>query len=148
MASQCRKKHSYVCPAFEATGTCTQGNKCKLHHPKSKGKKRKRSGDQKNSRGRYFGSVNAEVSEPGVTVAPRQCQQHNDDMERDIVDYISLDFSDEELLERLGQSNKQATLCDSDPLDLQLDCLDELIKPVLIMKNFSDQSSPGLQATV
>uniref|UniRef100_A0A1J3FRE9 C3H1-type domain-containing protein n=1 Tax=Noccaea caerulescens TaxID=107243 RepID=A0A1J3FRE9_NOCCA len=65
---ECRKKHSYICPVFEATGSCSQGSKCKLHHPKnqSKGRKRKRPSEpsQKNARGRYFGSLQKGLSEP------------------------------------------------------------------------------------
>ncbi|KAK3428243.1 hypothetical protein EUGRSUZ_E01003 [Eucalyptus grandis] len=61
--NECRNKHSYICPTFEATGRCQQGSKCKLHHPKgrSKGKKRKRSGE-KSSLGRYFGSMTMRLS--------------------------------------------------------------------------------------
>ncbi|KAK7275602.1 hypothetical protein RIF29_16721 [Crotalaria pallida] len=137
--NECRKKHSYVCPAFEATGTCSEGTKCKLHHPKkqSKGKKRKRSEDQ--SRGRYFGSSPIDASEPGMTVAPRQRQQNDDDLE-ELPDFIGLDVDDdvdEEIAESADQSFEQAMLCDSDSLDLQLDNFDERIKPVLIMKSES-----------
>ena len=132
MFAQCRKKHSYVCPTFEATGTCLQGTKCKLHHPKKqKGKKRKRSGDQNNSRGRYFGSVPIDASEPGMMVAPRQREQ-NDGLEGELSDYIGLDV-DDEVAETVDQSFEQA-LCDSHSLDLQLDNYDEHIKPILLMK--------------
>ncbi|OIW16633.1 hypothetical protein TanjilG_01872 [Lupinus angustifolius] len=135
--NECRKKHSYVCPTFETTGTCSDGTKCKLHHPlrQSKGKKRKRSEDQ-NSRGRYFGSSPIHVYEPGMVVAPKQHQQNDDDLE-ELPDYIGLDgyFDvDEEVTENIDQSFEQAA-CDSDSLDLQLDNLDDLIKPVLIMKS-------------
>lgn len=152
MWSQCRKKHSYVCPTFEASGTCTQGTKCKLHHPKrqSKGKKRKRSVDQ-NSRGRYFGSTANDVSEPGMIVSRRQRQRPPDDDFEELPGYIGLDDDDVdvEVAESVDQSFEQATLCDSDCLDLQLDNFDELIKPVLIMKSkFTSQSpqSSSLQA--
>lgn len=134
--NECRKKHSYVCPTFEATGTCTQGTKCKLHHPKkqSKGKKRKRSGDQ-NSRGRYFGSIPADVSEPGMMMAPRQ-RQKKDDLENELSDYISLDVN-EEVTDTVDQAFEQSTFCDNDSFDLQLDTSDELIKPVLIITKFT-----------
>ncbi|KAK7301442.1 hypothetical protein RJT34_12306 [Clitoria ternatea] len=140
--NECRKKHSYVCPSFEATGTCTQGSKCKLHHPKtqSKGKKRKRSRDQNKSRGRYFGSIAADVSEPGMTLAPKRCRL-NDDHEEELSDYMSLDV-DEEVGETVDESFEQAALCDNDSLDLQLVGFDELIKPLLLMKrNFTLQPS-------
>ena len=142
MWSQCRKKHSYVCPTFEATGNCEKGTKCKLHHPKKpgEGKKRKRSADHNNSRGRYFGSIPIDISEPGMMVSQSQWQQSND-KEGDVADYISFEV-DEEVAESVDQSHKLATSCDSDPWDLQLDNLDELIRPVLIMKNnFMAQSS-------
>ncbi|XP_061372171.1 uncharacterized protein LOC133314677 [Gastrolobium bilobum] len=140
--NECRKKHSYVCPSFEATGTCTHGTQCKLHHPKkqSKGKKRKRSGDQNSSRGRYFGSIPVDVSEPRMMMALMQIQ-HNDDLEGELSDYISLDVN-EEVADTADQSFEQATLCDNDSLDSQLDNWDDLIKPVLIMKTkFTPQQS-------
>ncbi|TKY56095.1 Zinc finger CCCH domain-containing protein 7 [Spatholobus suberectus] len=131
--NECRKKHSYVCPTFEATGTCTQGTKCKLHHPKkqSKGKKRKRSGDQHNSRGRYFGSIPADISESGMMVAPKRHKQS--ELEEELSDYIRLDMNDE-VKEAVDQSFEPVALCDNDSLDLQLDDFDELIKPVVLMK--------------
>ncbi|KAG2665874.1 hypothetical protein I3760_15G029300 [Carya illinoinensis] len=134
--NECRKKHSYVCPVFEATGTCPEGSKCKLHHPKnrSKGKKRKRVGAQKNARGRYFGSMHINVSEPGTTVFEKHPSHNNDDLllEGKFADYIGLDVSDEEV----GESNdpgSEQTFCDSDLSDVQFDDLDQLIKPVRIM---------------
>ncbi|KAF3976404.1 hypothetical protein CMV_000424 [Castanea mollissima] len=136
---ECRKKHSYVCPVFEATGTCPQGSKCKLHHPKnrskgSKGKKRKRGGQQRKAQGRYFGSTHVNVSEPRTAVNEKHSTQHNDDIfiEGKYADYISLEFSDEEV----GETNdltSERMFYDSDSSDLQLDDLDELIKPFRIM---------------
>ncbi|RDX88966.1 Zinc finger CCCH domain-containing protein 7, partial [Mucuna pruriens] len=147
---ECRKKHSYVCPTFEATGTCTQGSNCKLHHPikQSKGKKRKRSGDQNNSRGRYFGSITCDVSESGMTVAPKR-RKESDELEEELSDYVSLDVNEVEE-DSVDQSFEQAApLCDDDSLDLQLDDFDQLIKPILLMKTkFTSQSpqSTTLQA--
>ncbi|KAF2591635.1 hypothetical protein F2Q70_00040314 [Brassica cretica] len=73
---ECRKKHSYTCPVFEATGSCSQGSKCKLHHPKnqSKGRKRKRPAEpsERNSRGRYFGSRHKVFSESEPMVVDRR----------------------------------------------------------------------------
>ncbi|KAJ7965496.1 Zinc finger, CCCH-type [Quillaja saponaria] len=140
--NECRKKHSYVCPTFEATGTCPQGTNCKLHHPKnqSKGKKRKRSGDQKNTRGRYFGSMHVDVSEPGIIVGPKPSEQDNDNisLEGKLADYISLNVGDEEVGESLNLTCQQTTFRDIDPSDSELENLDDLIKPVLIMKeNFT-----------
>ncbi|XP_057441812.1 uncharacterized protein LOC130733602 isoform X2 [Lotus japonicus] len=136
--NECLKKHSYVCPTFEATGTCVQGTKCKLHHPKkqSKGKKRKRSEDQ-NSRGRYFGSIPVDVSEPGMMVA---ASSHQDlDLEKELSDYISLDVN-EEVADMVDQSFEHSEFCDNDSMDLQLDTTDEL-KPVLIITKLASQAS-------
>ncbi|XP_024515733.1 uncharacterized protein LOC9641455 isoform X3 [Selaginella moellendorffii] len=33
---QCNKKHTYVCPAYAATGECPERAACKLHHPNKK----------------------------------------------------------------------------------------------------------------
>ncbi|KAI5394360.1 hypothetical protein KIW84_061154 [Lathyrus oleraceus] len=134
--NECRKKHSYVCPSFEATGTCTQGTKCKLHHPKkqSKGKKRKRSGDQNNDNGRYFGSIPADVSEPGLTVASSHSQQ-NEEHENELTDYISLDVY-EEAEDMVDQSFELSTFCDTDAMDTS----DELIKSISIIPKFALQS--------
>ncbi|KAK4487290.1 hypothetical protein RD792_006103 [Penstemon davidsonii] len=49
----CRKKHTYVCPAFEETGICPQASMCKLHHPKKKTENKPKS-EQKSVLGRYF----------------------------------------------------------------------------------------------
>ena len=148
--NECRKKHSYVCPTFEETGTCTQGTKCKLHHPKkqSKGKKRKRTADQNNSRGRYFGFIPADVSKSGMMVAPKRHRQ-NGELEEELSDYISLDVVNEEVADVVDQSFEPAAFCDNDSLDLQLDDFDGLIKPVLLLKTkFTLQSpqSSSLQA--
>ncbi|KAL2317845.1 hypothetical protein Fmac_031721 [Flemingia macrophylla] len=134
LTHKCRKKHSYVCPTFEATGTCSEGIKCKLHHPKkqSKGKKRKRSGDQNNSRGRYFGPLPADVSESGM-LAPKRLKQCGE-LEEELSDYINLDLNDE-VEDTVDQSFEPAAMCDNDSLDLQLDDFDELVKPVLLMEN-------------
>ncbi|KAL2584401.1 hypothetical protein AAZX31_14G139600 [Glycine max] len=141
--NECRKKHSYVCPTFEETGTCTQGTKCKLHHPKkqSKGKKRKRTAYQNNSRGRYFGSIPANVSESGMMLAPKRHRQSGE-LEEELSDYISLDDVNEEVLDTVDQSFEPATFCDNDSLDLQLDDFDELIKPVLLLKTKFTMQSP------
>ncbi|MED6161082.1 hypothetical protein PIB30_057438 [Stylosanthes scabra] len=135
--NECRKKHSYICPTFEAMGTCTKGNECKLHHPKKqKGKKRKRSGDQSYSRGRYFGSVLNDDSEAGMVVIPGQPGQ-NDALEGELSDYISIrDYY--EPTNSAGQSLVQA-LCDSDSLDSQLE--DYEVKPILLMKTDSTLQS-------
>ncbi|MED6123478.1 hypothetical protein PIB30_049489 [Stylosanthes scabra] len=139
--NECRKKHSYVCPTFEAMGNCEEGTKCKLHHPKkqSKGKKRKRSEDENVGRARYFGSIPTDIKEAGINrimVAERQWKQSHD-KEGDVADYISF-----EVEESFDQPYVQETPYNNDIWDMQLENLDELITPVLILKkNFMVQSS-------
>ncbi|XP_050388267.1 uncharacterized protein LOC126805526 isoform X2 [Argentina anserina] len=128
---ECRKKHSYVCPTFEETGTCPQGLNCKLHHPKkrTKGKIKKRSIEHKSGWGRYFVSKDVALSEP-VTVSAKHCAHNGDDIFGN--DFISINGSDEEA----GESNippEQTTFYDSNPSELDLDDLDELVKPVLLL---------------
>ncbi|XP_057973394.1 uncharacterized protein At1g21580 [Malania oleifera] len=134
---ECRKKHTYVCPNFEATGVCSQGSKCKLHHPKnrSRGKKRKRSIEQTNARGRYFGSINPNIAETAVAVSEKHTAHNNEIFLEDgrLADYISLDVSDDEARETEGPMSEQTAMCDDEPSDAQLDNLDQLIKPIRIM---------------
>ncbi|ONK81966.1 uncharacterized protein A4U43_C01F34740 [Asparagus officinalis] len=81
---ECRKKHGYVCPLFEATGIRPQGSKCKLHHPKSrkKSKKRKHSEIQNSSRRRYFSSKIVKFSklphESSKVLTPLKSKPKND----------------------------------------------------------------------
>ncbi|GAV81655.1 hypothetical protein CFOL_v3_25109 [Cephalotus follicularis] len=137
IGDECQKKHSYICPIFEATGSCPQGSKCKLHHPKTKrkGKKRKRSREQKNTQGRYFGSMHVKISEPGIAVSEKYSFLDHDDhiFEGRNADYISLGVSDEEYGESYDLPSEQTSFFDSDPSDLQLNDIDELIKPVRVM---------------
>lgn len=133
---QCRKKHSYVCPIFEATGSCSQGSKCKLHHPKnrSKGKKQSR---ELNARVRYFGFRHISNGDP-ERVAPEKDTAKKDDIsfqEGRFVEYISLDVSDEEFGSTEDPRTQQTTFFGSEQSYLHLDDVDELIKPVLIMNN-------------
>ncbi|KAK6246275.1 hypothetical protein SCA6_009365 [Theobroma cacao] len=132
--NECRKKHSYVCPNFEATGSCPQGSKCKLHHPKkqSKGKKSKRSIKHNNARGRYFG---IDMLVPKRMVPESHRALDDDDMFFDgkFSDYIRLDVRDDDAGEIHQVMNDQMTFGDNDSSDLRLDDLDELIKPIRIM---------------
>lgn len=133
ICAQCRKKHSYVCPNFEATGSCPQGSKCKLHHPKnrSKGKKIKRLMEHKNARGRYFG---IDISEPKST--HQALDDDNIFSDGKFSNYICFDISDDEA-ERLHQESCDQTIfVDNDSSDLQLDDLDESIKPFRIMDEY------------
>ncbi|XP_061972355.1 uncharacterized protein LOC133694706 isoform X4 [Populus nigra] len=134
-ANECLKKHSYVCPTYEATGSCPQGSKCKLHHPKnrSKEKKSKRSRDN-NAQGRYFGLMHASTTELRNPVPGKLNVLDNGaiSFKGSIADYISLDVIDE-VVENIIPADEHTALGDSDPLELQLGDLDELIKPVRIM---------------
>ncbi|KAI3767594.1 hypothetical protein L2E82_17839 [Cichorium intybus] len=132
--NECRKKHTYACPVFEATGECSQGTKCKLHHPKNRrstGLKRKShnstQGHQKNSRGRYFSG--------GEEMPVSKHQHHLKDDDQDIslscqqgkfAEYISLDFGD-------VISDKTPMLTREPSISSEVD-LDELTKPIRIMK--------------
>ncbi|XP_031372489.1 uncharacterized protein LOC116187720 isoform X1 [Punica granatum] len=139
--NECRKKHSYVCPIFESTGNCPLGSKCKLHHPKSrtKGKKRKRSKEKKNAMGRYFGgSKYVRASDPGTSVTEKpsadESNSNNGDdnpFEEKLADYVSLDVSDEE--EGAEDIGRVMGVEANDDFDMELDDLDELIKPIGIM---------------
>ncbi|GAB4844124.1 hypothetical protein Ancab_037431 [Ancistrocladus abbreviatus] len=144
--NECRKKHSYICPLFEATGSCPKESKCKLYHPrKAKCKRRKLSEEQKNARGRYFGS-GLLSTEPETSISGKLIPQKNDDIflqEGRFADYISLDMSDEEA-EEDDESSEQATLYEVDCSRIQLDDLDEL-KPVrLLDKRLSQESSQAI----
>ncbi|XP_057490495.1 zinc finger CCCH domain-containing protein 7-like isoform X1 [Actinidia eriantha] len=143
--NECRKKHSYICPTFEENGICTQGSKCKLHHPKNrnKGKKKKPSAAQKNARGRYFGS---NISEHRTLVSEKHSTKHNDDIfcqEGKFADYIHLDFSDDEAEEISDPASERTISRDGDLTDMELD-VDELIKPFnLIRRSMAIESSPA-----
>ncbi|KAJ9166712.1 hypothetical protein P3X46_021419 [Hevea brasiliensis] len=134
--NECRKKHSYVCPTYEATGSCPQGSKCKLHHPKnrSKGKKSKQSREKKIDQGRYFGSTHINVSEPGTAVSETHSAQDNSKIcfEGSIADYMILDVADA-VRENINLADEQTSFSEGDPLDLKLVDPDELIKPIRIM---------------
>lgn len=100
---QCQKKHTYVCPAFEATGVCPQASTCKLHHPKKKTEK-KPTVEQKVVRGRYFdgGLVGADDWSSAAAAAPpieKLASKGKDDIvvhQGQFPDYISLEVSDDE----------------------------------------------------
>ncbi|GFZ09829.1 zinc finger C-x8-C-x5-C-x3-H type family protein [Actinidia rufa] len=133
--NECRKKHSYVCPTFEERGICTQGSKCKLHHPKNqnKGKKKKPLATQKNTRGRYFGS---NISECRTAVSEKHSTKNSDDIfcqEGKFADFIHLDFSDEEAEEINDPASERTISPDGDLTDMELD-VDELIKPFNAIK--------------
>nr|XP_043614401.1 uncharacterized protein At1g21580 [Erigeron canadensis] len=140
--NECRKKHTYACPAYEATGACSQGTKCKLHHPKNRkmGSKRKRhltEPEQKNSRGRYFGAFRAAGAMP--VFEKHQSKDDNMDIfsqEGKLAEYISLGFRNEGAGEMMSD---QRTMLVSEPSGLGTADDDELIKPIRIMKRIVPQ---------
>lgn len=153
---QCRKKHTYVCPIFEATGICPQGSTCKLHHPKKRsGLKRKqqsREQQQKNARGRYFGSkMNAGVVAEGIAASPGNLGPKDDDdifsQEGKFSDYINVDMSDEETDGNCDLTSEQRTIL-ADPSDLQVVDINDMIKPIGIMnKNLVTGSLLAIDST-
>ncbi|KAK3016029.1 hypothetical protein RJ639_005289 [Escallonia herrerae] len=145
--NECRKKHTYVCPTFEATGVCPQGSRCKLHHPKkrSKGVQRKPSRQQKNARGRYFGSRTIDIDERRAARSETRYSKEDDDIfcqEGKFSEYIALDVSDEEAIETNDPLSERSAMVDSDHADFQVSDLDELTKPIRVMgKKLSTESS-------
>ncbi|KAL4583144.1 hypothetical protein LXL04_007709 [Taraxacum kok-saghyz] len=127
--NECRKKHTYTCPVFEATGECSQATKCKLHHPKNRNRNRKPQNSTprhlKNSKGRYFGGA---VS--GGNTIPLYHKKDDDLCQQP--EFISLDFGD--LEDVMVIDNDQTTMVTGDPLEAT-DDLDDLTKPIRIMKN-------------
>ncbi|KAI3725906.1 hypothetical protein L1987_65702 [Smallanthus sonchifolius] len=148
--NECRKKHSYACPVFEATGACSQGTKCKLHHPKNQLKRKQQNStgqQQKNSKGRYFGSIRGEEVMP---VSEKHYLKYDDmdgdgDVDQDgkFAEYISLDFGNEEAVE---VTSDQRTVLISEPLGLGADEFDEQTKPIGIMNRvvLDNRSEPDI----
>uniref|UniRef100_M4DN42 Uncharacterized protein n=2 Tax=Brassica campestris TaxID=3711 RepID=M4DN42_BRACM len=131
--NECRKKHSYTCPDFEATGSCPQGSKCKLHHPKNQGKgiKRKRPSEpsEKNPRGRYFGSLQKLFSESEPMVVDRHPTE-SEDFGKEGFEFISLGATEEEAGDNNDQATEQSISSESEePASIY-----ELIKPVALMR--------------
>ncbi|KAL3845488.1 hypothetical protein ACJIZ3_002891 [Penstemon smallii] len=97
--NECPKKHTYVCPAFEATGICAEASTCKLHHPKQKTEK-KHTCEQKIVRGRYFDGGLIDVPDCDMATSEKLSVKGKDDIvlqEGKYPDYISLDVSDDEV---------------------------------------------------
>ncbi|KZV46818.1 hypothetical protein F511_36911 [Dorcoceras hygrometricum] len=91
--NECRKKHTYVCPAFESAGICPRSSMCKLHHPKTKTEKKPIS-EQKIVRGRYFDGGLIDVAECSMATEEKLSAKGEDDIvceEEKYPDYISLD---------------------------------------------------------
>ncbi|OEL35996.1 Zinc finger CCCH domain-containing protein 7, partial [Dichanthelium oligosanthes] len=134
---ECRKKHSYVCPIFEATGECPQESRCKLHHPKKKNKSKRRRVDtlQNNSWGRYFDTSIGHGSGARVVSSEEEERQKPEQVSGDdFADFIDLG-ADIEVAEDVDASDDiQLMELDSGNLKMQADNLDALIKPLRIMR--------------
>ncbi|GAB2270421.1 hypothetical protein Dimus_005323 [Dionaea muscipula] len=148
--NECRKKHSYFCPVFEATGSCPEEPKCKLYHRrKGKAKKWRGSEDQKNSLGRYFGVGFASVAEPDTSVSRKLIVPKGDDdlfLQGRLADYISLDVSDDEEGEdeEDDESIEPPSIDESGHSGTLLQDLDELTKPVrLLHTNGPNMNGPN-----
>ncbi|XP_024007844.1 uncharacterized protein At1g21580 isoform X2 [Eutrema salsugineum] len=130
---ECRKKHSYICPVFEATGSCSQGSKCKLHHPKnqSKGRKRKRPSEpsEKNSRGRYFGSLRNVFSESEPMIVDRRSTD-SEDFGMEGLDFIFLGASEFEASDNNDPATEQSISSDNEAAV----SIHNLIRPVALMQ--------------
>ncbi|KAF6147712.1 hypothetical protein GIB67_003043 [Kingdonia uniflora] len=135
---ECTKKHNYVCPQFEATGVCSQGITCKLHHPKNrnKSKKLKRFKNSKNTKGRYFGSPLVGIGEAVADATENIIEQKNDETffrGGKSVEFVNLFISEEDQGDANLVSIMHTSLSDDEPSDLQSEDLDEIIKPFRIM---------------
>ncbi|OQU76755.1 hypothetical protein SORBI_3010G201500 [Sorghum bicolor] len=134
---ECRKKHSYVCPVFEATGECPQESRCKLHHPKKKNKSKRSKVDtvQNNSWGRYFETSIGHGSGARIVSLEEEERQKPEQVSgEDFADFIELG-SDIEVPEDADASDDiQPMELDSGNLDMQADNLEAIIKPLRIMR--------------
>ncbi|KAJ4916334.1 Zinc finger C-x8-C-x5-C-x3-H type family protein [Raphanus sativus] len=130
---ECRKKHSYTCPDFEATGSCSQGSKCKLHHPKNqgKGRKRKRPSEpsEKNARGRYFGSLQKLFSESEPMVVERRPAE-SEHFGTEGLEFISLGATEYEAGDNTDQATEQSISSESE----ERASIYDLIRPVALMR--------------
>ncbi|KAI0502590.1 hypothetical protein KFK09_017544 [Dendrobium nobile] len=133
---ECRKKHSYTCPHFEATGKCHQGSLCKLHHPKSqsKSRKRKRTKIQSCSKGRYFSDSIGKAVEPLEVPSSQNDLEGGTDIfcsDGRFTEYINLDV--DSAIKNVAIMESYAGKLESGYLDMQSCDIDALIKPVRIM---------------
>ncbi|KAL3641212.1 hypothetical protein CASFOL_016180 [Castilleja foliolosa] len=95
--NECLKKHSYICPSFEAIGSCPKASTCKLHHPKKKIEKKQPSVEPKIVKGRYFdGGLIGDVDVSDTSKKVVSAKGNGDVRDGKFPDYISLDVSDEE----------------------------------------------------
>ncbi|XP_062178619.1 uncharacterized protein LOC133883338 isoform X2 [Phragmites australis] len=134
---ECHKKHSYVCPVFEATGECPQQSRCKLHHPKKKIKSKRSRVDtlQNNGWGRYFDTSighDSEARTGSLEEEERQKQEHVSGGH--LADFIDLGADIDSVADMDASDDIQLMELDSGNLKIQADNLDALIKPLRIMR--------------
>ncbi|XP_056852423.1 uncharacterized protein At1g21580-like isoform X2 [Raphanus sativus] len=131
---ECRKKHSYTCPVFEATGSCSQGSKCKLHHSKnqSEGRKRKRLSEpsERNFRGRYFGSLHKVLEESEPMVVDRRPTSNSADFGIEGLDFIFLGATEYEAGDNSDLAAEQSVPSASE----EVVSVYNLIRPVALMQ--------------
>ncbi|GER49146.1 zinc finger CCCH domain-containing protein 7 [Striga asiatica] len=97
--NECRKKHTYVCPAYEALGSCPNQSSCKLHHPKKKTEKQQPLIEQKTLKGRYFDGGLIGKADSTDILTERAPANGKDEMVlngKKYPDYISLDVDDDD----------------------------------------------------
>ncbi|CAN6201024.1 unnamed protein product [Urochloa humidicola] len=134
---ECHKKHSYVCPVFEATGECPQESRCKLHHPKKKNKSKRTRVDtlQNNSWGRYFDTSIGHGSGARVVSSEEEERQKPEQVSGDdLADFIDLSADIEVPRDGDASDDIQLMELDSGNLKMQADNLEALIKPLRIMR--------------
>ncbi|XP_066369865.1 uncharacterized protein [Miscanthus floridulus] len=134
---ECRKKHSYVCPVFEATGECPQESRCKLHHPKKKNKSKRSKVDtvQNNSWGRYFDTSIGHGSGGRIVSLEEEERQKPEQVSgEDFADFIELGADIEVPEDADASDDIQPMELDSRNLEMQADNLDAIIKPLRIMR--------------
>ncbi|RCV22248.1 hypothetical protein SETIT_4G205600v2 [Setaria italica] len=134
---ECRKKHSYVCPVFEATGECPQESRCKLHHPKKKIKSKRSRVDtlQTNSWGRYFDtSIGHRRGARVVSSEEEERQKREQVSGDDLADFIDLGADIEVTGDVDTSDDIQLMELDSRNLKMRADNLEALIKPLRIMR--------------
>ncbi|KAL6511992.1 hypothetical protein OROGR_021589 [Orobanche gracilis] len=121
----CPKKHTYACPAFEATGLCPKASTCKLHHPKKNTEKIQSTNEPKMVRGRYFDGRLVGDADVGDVAYEAVSTKGKDDLvfdEGNFPDYISLGVGDDEMDQTLASKDE---VCDYVSLGDETDDLDD-----------------------
>lgn len=93
--------------------------------------------EPKKSIGRYFGSRLGDIGEVNTVSSDKPSVQKSEDLffcEGRLADYVSLDVSSEEDKDMDKPMDTDIKMSENDPSDTPSDELNELIKPVRIMK--------------